>query len=162
MATRIEVKNRLEVLPGGIINIPGCEPVSAFSSNTLSINLSGSGCKASVISVEDALNAIPEARLVRVFKPRGFPGTGLFFELPSGPPPDGNDCNCPRSMTDYYKILKENATPIDYNAVEEEGPLSNCKSDRDYSNCLKYQDQFHKAPDPNIRPNQQPLGGNSQ
>ena len=150
--TRIEIKNKLEILPGNVIRIPGCEPVTSFTSLALAANID---CNSSIISLEDAVAAIPEARIVKVLSPSGVPGTGKFFELPSGPPRDGNDCEC--SVEDFYRILKEAATPINFDEIDEDG-LKDC-SGFNYSGCVKAQDQFHTAPDLTLRPNKQPLGG---
>lgn len=154
MATRIEIKNKLEILPGNVIRIPGCEPVTSFTSLALAANLD---CNASVITLEKAFEAIPDARIVKVLTPSGVPGTGKFFELPSGPAVDGNVCPCP-DIIDFYRILKDAADPIDFDAIEEDNGLENCASINNFTGRVTFQDQFHTAPDPKLRPNTRPLG----
>lgn len=154
----ITIKNKLEILPGNVIRIPGCEPVSSFTSLALAANVD---CKASIISLEDAVEAIrdatgEEAQIIKVLTPAGVPGTGKFFELPQGPPPRGNEC--PSSdIPDYYRILKDAATPIEFDD-EDEDTLEGCDG-FNFSGCVLDQDMFHRAPDPTIRPNRMPLGG---
>lgn len=151
----IEIKNKLEILPGGVIRIPSCEPTSAFSSLSIAANIN---CDASIISLEDALAAIPGSRIVRVLKPAGVPGTGRYFELPAGPPRDGNGCP-PECLTDFYKILKEAATPITFD--ENYGipdSLKSC-SGLSFTGKVNEKQPFNRAPDPTLRPNTNPLGG---
>ena len=98
----INIANKLEVRAGNIISIPGCEPLSEFSSNTLAANMS---CKSSVITLGAALEAIPGSTVEIHFNPKGF-----YFVLPEGPPTlwGCNDCN---SGIDWYQILRDAATP---------------------------------------------------
>lgn len=155
----ISVKNKLEILPGNVLRVPGCEPVTSFTSLALAANVD---CNASIITLEDAVNAIIDASgihplIVKVLNPSGVPGTGKFLELPSGPPPDGSDC--PHGCgTDWYQILKDAATPIDTFGIDEEGRIAECAW-FDSIGCPVSQDQFHMAPDPDLRPNTTPLGG---
>ena len=151
--TTIYVRGKLEIMPGNVIRIPGMEPVSSFTSLALAVN---SPHTPSYITLQDALAAIPNATIEKVLTPSGFPGTGKFFVLPDGPPNNGNTCP-PNCVEDWYQVLRDNAQPIEYEG-EEDGPEGNC-SGFNYSGCLSIQDQFHKAPDLNIRPNQEPLQG---
>ncbi len=98
----ISIANKLEVLAGNVILVPGCEPTSAFTSTTLDANRK---CAKSVISVADALEAIPGATLEFLRNP-----TKMFFVLPAGPPvmPGCNDCS---SITDYYQALRDQGSP---------------------------------------------------
>jgi hypothetical protein len=171
----IEIKNKLEILPGDVIRIPGCEPVTSFTSLALAVNVD---CNASIISLQDAIEAIREVAgedpcIVRVHQPAGVPGTGKYLELPSGPPPDPS-CPCKRPE-DWYRILKDAAQPIDFDAINDD-QLEGC-SGFNYSGCRLHtaDDQtprseifnqvfsevanFHKAPNPELRPNTKPLGG---
>lgn len=98
----ISIANRLEILAGNVILVPGCEPTSAFTSTTLDANRN---CKSSVISVDEALEAVPGATLEFLRNP-----TKLFFVLPAGPPsqPGCNDCV---STADYYQALRDHGNP---------------------------------------------------
>lgn len=92
----IHISNKLEVWLGNVISVPGCEPESGLTSTTLTANRQ---CNASVVSLRDALIAIPGSTLESLYNPRR-----LFFVLPQGPPPDPN---CPRDGSiDYYAILR--------------------------------------------------------
>ena len=111
IGTTITVKNKLEILPGGVVNIPSCEPTTSLTANALSVELARL-CKASQMPYKQVLEVIPGSRIVQVMTPRGQTGTGLFIELPDGPPPDGNVC--PRGCApDWYSILRchAKATP---------------------------------------------------
>jgi len=132
----VPIRNKLEVLPGGVIRIPGCEPVSAFSSRRLSEELH---CNASVISVEKALEVVPGSTLERWQGPVGIPATGLFFVLPDGPPPSGMKCPCIRTE-DWYQVLRDNAEPI---TPEEDGDGDfNERVGFYYSQCVTIQDHM--------------------
>lgn len=151
MSVQITVQNKLEILPGHVIRVPGCEPVTSLTSTALSRNLD---CNASIIPVEDALRLIPGSRIVRVLSPFGQTGTGMFLELPNGPPHTGNLCpsDC---ITDWYAILKENATTGE--AEDEAGATPAC-SGFNYSGCVfDYNPVLHPR-DPSLRPNDNPLG----
>jgi len=135
------VKNKLEIKNGNVIQIPGCEPISSLSSLALSRNIH---CNAAVIPLADALALIPGSRVVRVMMPRGHIQTGLFFELPDGPPPDGFSCTC--KLEDWYKILKDHARPPEEEKKEEFGPCSGFN----FSGCVLDQDIFHITRDPDM------------
>ena len=98
-----KIQNRLEVLRGNKIVVPGCEPTSAFTSPTLAENRE---CTATVVDLADALIAIPEATIVSWRNPRT-----RFFVLPDGPPPAMGDCDCNR--TDWYQILRDIGVEIE-------------------------------------------------
>ena len=151
----IKIKNKLEILPGNVIRIPGCEPVTSFTSLALAANLD---CNASVISLEDAIAAIPDAKIIRVLRPSGVPGTGKFFELPSGPQTDGAECP-PTDVPDFYRILKDAATPINFDSEDDDDFIAQCSSGVNFTGKIIDQDQFHRAPNPELRPNTMPLGG---
>lgn len=98
----VSIANKLEVLLGNVIMVPGCEPVSDFTSTTLAANMQ---CKTSVIKVEDALCKIPGSTLEFQSNPRR-----LFFVLPSGPPiPAG--CNACDTQPDWYAMLRDICPP---------------------------------------------------
>ena len=100
----VKVQNRLEILRGGKIIVPGCEPTSAFTSTTLAENRN---CTASVVDLKDALEAIPEATIVSWRNPRT-----RFFVLPDGPPPSPDRCTECDVQTDWYQILRDIGEPI--------------------------------------------------
>jgi hypothetical protein len=160
MSVIIDIKNKLEILPGNVLRVPGCEPVSSFTSLALAANVD---CNASIITLEDAVNAIRaegfEPRIIKALKPSGVPGTGKFLELPDGPSPNGSQCPC-NDVTDWYQILKDNATPIDdfEDVNREDDPLRTCNG-FNYSGIRINSEPFKDAPDPSVRPNTTPLGG---
>ena len=95
------IGNKLEVLPGNVLLLPGCEPTSAITSYDLLINRN---CPKTFIKLSTAIAAIPEARIV--FIPNWGDFARKFFILPSGPPPAVGSC-C--SGPDWYQILKDAA-----------------------------------------------------
>lgn len=128
----ISIANKLEVQAGNVILVPGCEPTSSFTSTTLDANRN---CKTSVITVGDALEAIPGATLEFLQNPRK-----LFFVLPSGPPVTPG-CNGCASLDDYYQLLRDVGAPaclpktiteININQKDDgkcpPNPLENCPS----------------------------------
>lgn len=153
----IRIKNKLEVKPGNVISVPGCEPVSSLTGTGL---LRQRDCNASIIPLEDALRLIPGSRVVRTLLPRGQASTGIFFELPDGPPPDVNDCDC--TLEDYYKILRENATVGDQEQDEALELAGDVCSGFNFSGEVLDKDPLRTARDPNMRPNSNPLGGSSR
>jgi hypothetical protein len=158
-ATTITVKNKLEILPGNVISVPGCEPISSLTSTALARNLH---CNASVIPVQEVLRLIPGSRIVQVMTPRGQQGTGtgIFVELPEGPPPYGNVCP-PCCLPDWYAILRAHAYYP--NQVE---PTPNPKECAGFSinGCMARTpyDEVEKMLHPRLpdhRPNGMPVGG---
>lgn len=126
--SEITIRNKLEVLPGGVLRIPGCEPLSAFTTPSMRsfavLNTSpeavekfapetifDNGCEGGFISLETALEVIPGSTVEIVLRPTGSQSTGQFFVLPDGPPPQGNECPCVFT-DDWYRILKENTEPL--------------------------------------------------
>ena len=117
----IEIKNRLEVLSGNKIMVPGCEPTSAFTSPTLAENRE---CTATVVDLGDALEAIPGSTVIAWRNPRK-----RFFVLPSGPPPSPQRCTDCLIQPDWYQILRDIGTPIEVdnllsNRCPPDGPTS--------------------------------------
>jgi hypothetical protein len=108
-AKDFSIANKLEVLPGNILSLPGCEPTSAASSPTLDMNMK---CCASHISLELAMRTIPEAQIV-FMQNFGCMGPRKFLVLPGGPPPqvgctpspDGTEACKP----DWYQMLRDAA-----------------------------------------------------
>lgn len=154
--TKITVQNKLEILAGNVILVPGCEPISSLTAIALARELA-MHCHASVIPVADVLRLIPGSRIVQVMRPRGQPGsgTGLFIELPSGPSHDGNTCpeNC---VPDWYAILRENASVPQ--SDDEPKDLGACAG-FNYDGCVHDFDPVQHPRDPNSRPNSKPIGG---
>ena len=105
MGGTFEIRNKIEVLAGNKILVPGCEPTSAFTSPTLAENRD---CKASVVDLADALEVIPGSTVIYMSNPRK-----KFFVLPDGPPPSPEKCagNC--KITDWYALLRDIGTEID-------------------------------------------------
>lgn len=107
MANSIEIKNRLQVI-GNQVKVPGFEPLSEQTTNNLSLALIGSN---TYIPVEKALELIPGSRVIVSYA--AGPTSGSFghdklFEIPTGPPPNGN--TCPKNyILDAYKILQDYA-----------------------------------------------------
>ena len=99
----VTIRNKLHVLRGNKIIVPGCEPVSAFTSPTLAANWE---CTSSVIDLDVALQAIPGSYVEWMNNPKT-----LFFILPDGPPPAPDICDtpCSQSVNDWYQVLRDNA-----------------------------------------------------
>jgi hypothetical protein len=113
------IANKLEVLPGNIMLLPGCEPTSEMTSANLSVNMY---CPKTHIRLATALTAIPAATII-IISNCGDGVTRKYFVLPDGPPPGMGDC-C-RGSGDWYAILRAAAfadEPV------ESGPME-CQSD---------------------------------
>lgn len=132
MVKSIEIKNYLLVI-GNKIKVPGFEPLSEQTTNNLSIALQGAN---TFIDLDVALDLIPGSKVVIAHNAgptSGSFGHDKWFELPSGPPPDGSKCpsNC---VSDYYKILQDYArsslTSFSRNNLDNEcsefGSLGGC------------------------------------
>jgi hypothetical protein len=111
----ITIKNRLRVIRGNKLVIPGCEPISAFTSTTLAANMN---CPASVVDLDVALEAIPGSTIIS-FPNNGGYGREVYFVLPSGPPQSPNSCDnpCISTVEDWYQVLKDIASE---EVIEEE------------------------------------------
>lgn len=113
----IEIRNKLEILNGNKLLVPGCEPTSAFSSPTLAENRD---CKASIVDLADAIQVLPGAKIVSWKNP-----LRRFLVLPDGPPPGPDKCsgNCVR--TDWYALLREIGRPVEVpSTTNQTGQLS--------------------------------------
>ncbi len=120
---RIQVANRLNILPGdrgGRILIPGCEPTSVLSSTTLHKNLKGI-CKAAFVHVNDAMEAIPGARIEFISNMERAGGSRVFVLPPY-------DINCPCcDANDWYEVLRNLADSGEEDCVEAPDPIGfNC------------------------------------
>jgi len=82
--------------------VPGCEPISAFTSPTLAANCQ---CNATVVDLDKALKAIPGSTIVSFLNT----GRELYFVLPSGPPqaPSACDNPCISTVEDWYQVLRD-------------------------------------------------------
>lgn len=122
----ITVKNKIQVLRGNKIILPGCEPISAFTSPTLAANWD---CPCSAISLDVALEVVPGSYLEWMNNPKT-----LYFVLPDGPPPspEGCDTPCVRSVSDWYQVLRDAA---DCNVEEETTSTSSCQNIYNYRGC---------------------------
>lgn len=98
----ITIKNKLEVKAGNKIQIPGCEPLSSFSSPTL---LENRKCNATLVDLSVALEAIPGSTIERFYN-GGSLQRKFYFVLPEGPPP-GYGCTNGPCVEDYYTILRD-------------------------------------------------------
>lgn len=94
----INISNRLKIYNGNVIMLPGCEPLSEFTSQSLAANMS---CSNSYINLADALSAIPAATIIMFSNPKE-----MFFVLPDGPPSKYGCADCD-SQDDWYQILKD-------------------------------------------------------
>lgn len=106
----------LNVLPGGKIIVPGCEPTSALSSVTLSRAMD---CGKAIVDVLDALEAIPGSSLRFTNNFSGGQVRQLLFVLP----PIDLGCPC-ATYDDFYLILKQLAKKV----VEPEETLDHCQA----------------------------------
>jgi hypothetical protein len=97
------ISNKLEVLPGNVIMLPGCEPTSSMTVPVMDINMF---CPKTFIRLVTALRVIPEAQVV-IMPNTGDTLTRKYFVLPSGPPPQVGSCCF--GGPDWYKILREAA-----------------------------------------------------
>jgi hypothetical protein len=107
VSSQIRIANRLLVV-GNKVRVPQFEPLSEQTTNSLSVAFYGVN---SYISLDKALLLIPGSKVVLAHN--GGPTAGSFghdkyFELPDGPPPDGNACP-ENNIIDYYKILQDSA-----------------------------------------------------
>lgn len=110
----IELNRYLEIIPPNKVRIPGCEPVSTITSTEMAKQIREQGlCTASLIDLEDALKAIPNAEVVMV---TNFgPPRRMLLKLPS----EGTNCPC-QSIEDWYNLLR--------NSVSAESPDFECDS----------------------------------
>lgn len=93
----IEISNRLEILPGNLIIVPGCEPTSAITSPTLLRELSCGITPA--VRLADALVAIPGATVDVVLNTGGRGAKWLVL------PPSTPGCPC-QPVDDWYGVLR--------------------------------------------------------
>jgi len=122
----ILIQNRLEVISGNVLMVPGCEPTSAFTSLTLAENRE---CNGSIVDLSDALEAIPGSTIVMMYNPRK-----LYFVLPEGPPSrHGCIIGEAQCTIDYYQILRDIGRPAEQPAVENIDEI--CSSFR-YKGCF--------------------------
>lgn len=109
----ITIANKLTVMDGNVISVPGCEPLSELSSLSLAANIN---CNASVITLAAALEAIPGSTVEIQYNPKKF-----LFVLPEGPPSKHGCVSC-TGIDDWYQILRDSATPIQPQEPDVPGP----------------------------------------
>lgn len=122
----IDISNRLRIMEGGIIMIPGCEPTSVvtyistpWSERDDVVTLfNGGRCKSSYITVDKALEVVNGSYIINSPDP-----ASRWFVLPEGPPPN-SVCPCHR-VADWYTVLRDNA--------DHPGPKDN--SDDSHIDC---------------------------
>lgn len=93
----MEIRNKIEIKRGGFIQVPGCEPLSDLTSNTLLANFK---CKNTIVTLEQAMAAIPDATIETTYNP-----TTNWFVLPDGPPSKFG-CEGLCQNNDWYAILR--------------------------------------------------------
>jgi len=132
VANPIVIKNRLLVI-GNRVRVPGFEPLSEQTTNNLSLALQGAN---TFIDLDIALDLIPGSRVVVTHN--GGPTAGSFgfdkwFEIPSGPPPNGNQCpnNCIR---DSYKILQDYARSS-LSSLQQSTLVQECNKLGEFGQC---------------------------
>lgn len=135
----IVIKNKLVVI-GNQVLVPGHEPLSEQTTNTLTIALQGIN---SYLPIATALELIPGSRVVKDQLSFGTYGSYKYFELPNGPPPNGV---CPKiCMEDWYKILRDAARNVPSNAPDS----TECDS---YDSGKCDTDDYFADMDPSKRP----------
>ena len=110
----IIIQNKLQVLAGNKVLVPGCEPTSAFTSTTLAENRD---CTASVVDLADALEAVTGSTVIYMRNPRR-----KFFVLPNGPPPSPDCCGksrCACVGEDWYQKLRDIGEEIGVDSLAE-------------------------------------------
>lgn len=112
----IEIGNLLQVLPGGLIRVPHCEPPSMVSTLRFAAYYAESNCEGALIRIEDALAALPGSEIIYGvnFGPPNH--RTRWFRLPPTPA----ICPCPGNV-DWYAILR-NLPKVQ--TEEEPGPCS--------------------------------------
>jgi hypothetical protein len=134
----IEIKNRLMMI-GNKVLVPGQEPLSEQTTNSLSVSMQGSSC---FLDVNKALEIIPGSRIVISSLDSGTFGHNKQFELPSGPPPNGNECprNC---FPDWYAVLREVAVTY----ADQTNGQASCETYEGIGQRCEYND-FYDSLDP--------------
>lgn len=126
MSVDYTISHQLEVTPGNKILVPGCEPTSALTSDTLNRL---QDCNAAIVDVYVALNAIPGSYLKFGHNFNRGNTRQKWFVLP----PIDPSCPCVK-YDDYYAILKEVAEPAD-------------EDDTDFSACEVVDQGFCPSPE---------------
>ena len=134
----IVIQNRLEVLGSDRILVPGCEPTSALSSDTL---MRFSSCGGATANLYEALEAIPGSKVE--YQMNAGESNGVrkrWFVLPPYDP----GCPC-QAMFESFAILKELAKKDE----EEDRPLEECQL-LDQGFCPPK--DFNQIPPPPVSP----------
>lgn len=112
----IQISHQLEIMPGDILYLPGCEPTSAVTSRTLNAMIA-QACPKSTVQLADALKAIPGSyvKFGTNYNRRGV--LQKWLVLPSREA----SCPCPDNV-DYFSILKsishEESETYDYSGCD--------------------------------------------
>jgi hypothetical protein len=103
------IRNMLEVIGLGKIQVPNCEASSEVSSSTFEVNRA-KYCKNTMVDLSDVLAAIPGSRVIYLNNTGGT--LKKFLVLPSGPPrPYGCSGDC--TVNDWYQIIRDIANDED-------------------------------------------------
>ena len=145
----ITIRNKLEIQPGNMVKVPGCEPITSMTSDVLARNMC---CHASEIPVEDCLRLIPGSRIVIALRPTGTSSTGRFLELPAGPPPAGDGCPA-RHIPDWYKIMRAHAR---VRQTRDDEPHEECSA-FGFASCHNTSEPPMHQHHPEQRPTTRPL-----
>ena len=130
------IVRRLEVVGKDTIMVPGCEPTSALTSDTLSRFMD---CKRCYVSLVDALDAIPGSSVeYQVNNGESNGGTKKWFVLPQ----QCIECPC-EDTVDYYRILKD-LTKVDINTQEE----LDCGVIDNIDRCCEFNNDREYTPNP--------------
>ena len=146
--TQATLQYTLNVLATNMMIVPGCEPTSELTSDTLSRALD---CGRAVVNVYDALAAIPGSTIKFMPDASGGGTRRKIFVLPP------IDLTCPCAQyDDYYKILKMLA--------KEEAPVQESYDHCDiigqgFCHSPDWDQQPTPPPDPYFPEGDSPVGG---
>lgn len=97
----IDIAQQLEIMPGDILYLPGCEPTSAVTGKTLNAMIA-QACKKSTINLTDALKAIPGSYVKYGVNYNRRGTRQKWLVLPS----KKAGCPCDENV-DYFQMLKD-------------------------------------------------------
>lgn len=127
----IKLIRMLEILGGDQVVIPGCEALSALSSEVL---LRNRKCCSATIDLDLALNLIPGST-IQFFENASRSSSGGMIKRMFVLPSETIDCSC-GPVDDWYKILRDAACDVDDEEVntlcDESYEMPKCKGD-DYN-----------------------------
>jgi len=125
--SQISFRHQLQIIPGDVILVPGCEPPSEISTLRFAANYALSGCDGGYVDLKDALAAIPGSRVIQGinFGPRRFKQRWYVF-------PD-QYIDCCSKEPDYFAILR--ALPKSNTEEEEDEGCGNELMHADWCNA---------------------------